>query len=352
MYSPILRNRQSEMLAVQHLDSDVRSMVMPLVDIAAPTKKDDKSKAIAYVERNIKRAAKALKGIPAAFVDSSELDPGFRLTGNQHPLIDAARVLLQAEIRPVPVTGLHRDAAHKAAALAAAGFSEVPELCFRLDATDVSTSTLTFNRLKAQMEDFGVDSEQVYLLIDLQCLYDQDPEAVAPQLHRFLKLVDSTTWAGILIGGYGLPDQLSSAVSTKGESYLPRVEQQIYFETLELDLDSPTWFADYTTLPPSAVELDWRIMVKVMGPKVLYALDDTWFVARGGAFSSHPDHYEQYFSLAKKIVDLDDCCDDKHCYGDSYIRERANGNGTAGSPASWITACVNHHITLTAHNHA
>jgi hypothetical protein len=340
------------MLAVQHLYSDVRSTVMPLVDIAAPTKKDDKAAAITYVERNIKRAAKALNGIPSAFVDSSELEPAFRLTGDKHPLVEAARALRQAGIRPVPVTGIHRDASHRAATLEVAGFAEVPEICFRLDGTDVSTSTLTFNRLQAQMESFEVESPQVYLLIDLQCLYGQEADDVAPQLHRFLKLVNSKSWAGILIGGYGLPDQLSTAVSTKGESYLDRVEQHVFYQALQLDLDSPAWFADYTTLPPSAVELDWKIMVKVMGPKVLYALEDSWFIARGGAFSSHPDHYDQYFSLAKKIADLDDCCGEEHCYGDAYIWERAGGFGKPGNPGSWITACVNHHITLTAHNHA
>lgn len=352
MYSPILRNRQSEMLAIKHLFPDVRPKLMPLIDVAAPAKRADKAAGLKYVEKNIARAAKALGGIASVFVDSSELDSAFRLTGGAHPVVTAATAFQQAGIRPVPVTGLHRDAAHRAAARLVAASISLNEVCVRLDATDVSTATLTHMRLQSLLAAEGFLPSQVYILIDLQCLYDQEPEPTITQVNRFLKLVNADSWAGIVVGGYGIPDQLSTAVSTKGEAYLPRIEQQVFLKAAEQDLDSPIWFADYTTLAPSSVELDWRVIAKVMSPKALYALDDDWFVVRGGAFSSHPDEYAQYYSMAKKIVDLDDCCDEEHCYGDQYIWERSRGLGKPGSPGSWITACVNHHVTLTANNHA
>jgi hypothetical protein len=89
-----------------------------------------------------------------------------------------------------------------------------------------------------------------------------------------------------------------------------------------------------------------------MCPKAIYTLDDLWFVVRGGAFSSHPDGYGQYFSIADEIVALDEYCGPDFSYGDAYIADRANRSGKPGSPASWITACVNHHITFTANTHA
>lgn len=352
MYSPILRNRQSEMLAIKRLASDVRQHVMPLVDVASPTKRADKDTGIKYVERNIERAAKAISNVPGVFVDSSELDPAFRLSGNKHPLVAAAQAFQAAGLRPIPVTGLHRDSSHRNAAVAVANSTAEKEVCVRLDATDVSTASLSFKRLQALMAADGLNSGRVHLLVDLQCLYGQDPDAAFAPVSRFLKLVNSEVWAGILVGGYGIPDQLTTAVSTKGEAYLPRVEQQIFHSAAKLELQSPIWFADYTTLPPSVVELDWRVIVKVMSPKALYTLDDDWFVVRGGAFSSHPDQYEQYYSMAKKIVDLDDCCSEEHCFGDQYIWARSKEIGSPGNPGSWITACVNHHVTLTAENHA
>jgi hypothetical protein len=88
-----------------------------------------------------------------------------------------------------------------------------------------------------------------------------------------------------------------------------------------------------------------------MSPKALYTLDEEWFVVRGAAFSSHPDEYEQYYSIADEIVALDEYCGPDYSYGDRYIFDRSKRTETPGSPGSWITACVNHHLTFTADAH-
>ncbi len=220
-----------------------------------------------------------------------------------------------------------------------------------MDATDVSTATLTHKRLRDLLDADSLEPKDVYVLLDLQCLFGHDKEAVSKQVLRFLKLLESNTWAGILVGGYGVPDQLSSACATNDQAYLRRIEQDVFRDAAQVEMTTARWFADYTVLSPAAVELDWRLISKVMAPKALYALDNVWFVVRGGAFSSHPDGYEQYFSMADEIVALDEYCGADFSYGDDYISDRHKRVGTPGSPASWITACVNHHVTFTADDH-
>lgn len=351
MYSPILRNRQSEMLALKHLHSSVRPHVMPLIDVAAPTKDADRAAALKYVERNIGRTEKVVAGFPAVFVDSSELDPNFRLPGGAHPLARAAASVIDADVRPIAVTGLHRDNDHRAEALSIARAQDLPGLCVRLDATDVSTATLTHKRLRDLLDTASLQPKDVYLLVDLQCLFGLDKEAISKQVLRFLKLLESKPWAGILVGGYGIPDQLSSACATNAQTYLRRIDQDVFSDAAAVEMASPRWFADYSVLSPAVVELDWRLIRKVMAPKALYTLKDDWFIVRGGAFSSHPDEYEQYFSVADEIVALDDFCGSDFSYGDQYISDRHNRLGTPGSPGSWITACVNHHVSFTADAH-
>lgn len=351
MYSPILRNRQSEMLALKHLYDSVRPHVMPVIDVAAPTRAADQAQALKYVARNIARTEKVVAGFPAVFVDSSELSADFRLPGDVHPLARAAESVIEAGVRPIAVTGLHRDNEHRAEALSIAKAQEGPGLCVRLDATDVSTATLTHNRLRGMVDAASLDPAAVYVLLDLQCLFGHDREAVSMKVVRFLKLLSSNVWAGILIGGYGFPDQLSSACSTKDQAYLRRVEQEVFSDAATVEMRTVRWFADYTVLSPSVVELDWRLIRKVMAPKALYTLDDVWFVVRGGAFSSHPDEYDQYFAMADEIVALDEFCGAGFSYGDQYISDRHDRKGTPGSPASWITACVNHHVSFTADVH-
>jgi hypothetical protein len=352
MYSPILRNRQSEILAIKHLSQEIRPHVMPIIDVAAPTASADVAKAVGYVEKNIARTQKYVTGFPVVFVDSSELEPGFRLTGNQHPLESAAAAIAFSGGRPIPVTGIHRDDAHNTAAVAIAENQDGGSICVRLDATDVSTATLTFKHLGDLLQTLSFESERTYLLLDLQCLFGQEQEVVAKQVLRLLKMLEGQPWAAIIVGGYGFPDQISTAVASREQGYLRRVEQDIFRVAAARPMDTPRWFADYTTLSPTVVELDYRLIHKLMCPKGVYTLDDLWFVVRGGALASHPDGYAQYFSIADEIVALDEYCGPDFSYGDAYIAERANRDGKPGSPASWIVACVNHHITFTAHAHA
>jgi hypothetical protein len=339
------------MLALQHLYDSVRPHVMPVIDVAAPTRAADQAGALRYVERNIGRMEKAVVGFPAVFVDSSELEPDFRLRGGVHPLARAAASVIAAGVRPIAVTGLHRDDEHRSEALSIAKAQGSPGLCVRLDATDVSTATLTYRRISDLLKADSVEPKDVYVLLDLQCLFGQDQEAVSKQVLRFLKFLEGETWAGILVGGYGLPDQLSSACATNDQAYLRRIEQDVFRDAALAEMTTPRWFADYTVLSPAFVEIDGRLISKVMAPKALYALDNVWFVVRGGAFSSHPDGYGQYFSLADEIVALDEFCGADFSYGDQYISDRHDREGTPGSPGSWITACVNHHVSFTADAH-
>jgi hypothetical protein len=352
MYSPILRNRQSELLALRRLGRGVRAHIKPIVDIAAPSKGQDVATGLAYVERNLKRTEKAAAGFAAIFVDSSELDPAFRLSGNVHPLVGGSMSVMNAGAIPIPVSGLHRDQAHHQAALLVANGIGEGCVCLRLDATDVSTASLTAKRIKSLLSDLKVVPARIYLLLDLQCLFGEDPAPIAKQVSRFLKLVADEPWSGILVGGYGVPDQLSTAVPTKAQGYLPRVEQQVFYALEELNTESPVWFSDYTVLPPSVVELDWKLIRKVMCPKALYTLTDSWFVVRGGAFSSHPDEYEQYFKIAAEIVVLEEFSGPEFSYGDDYIFQRSEQVGSPGNPGSWISVCVNHHLTFTSAAHA
>lgn len=339
------------MLALKHLRSEIKACITPLVDIATPSKSADQAEAEAYVKRNVDRAASVVSGFPAVLIDSSELDPGFRLDSNLHPLAFAAQAVTGSGVPVIPVTGLHRDVAHLSQAFAIANAHVSPQICIRLDETDVSTAALTSKRIRDLISSESSGLEQIYLLLDLQCLWGRDIQAIDKQVSRLLVILNDRLWAGIIIGGYGFPDQLSEACSTNDTAYLRRVEQDLFYAAARLDLASPIWFSDYSVLSPSSVELDFRLIRKVMAPKAMYTLDDMWFLIRGGAFSSHPDGYGQYFSIADEIIALAEFGGANFSYGDQYIVKRHLRNATSGNPGCWITACVNRHITFTAIAH-
>lgn len=339
------------MLALRHLSAKTKACVAPLIDVASPSRSSDKAEAEAYVARNIANAAKVVSGFPVVLIDSSELDPDFCLAGDAHPLVFAAQSVIDAGVRVIPVTGLHRDKVHLSHASNLQKQVETLGVCIRLDETDVSTTALTNKRISDLISAEAYSPERVYLLFDLQCLWGRHSEAISKQVLRLLRMLSETRWAGIIVGGYGFPDQLSDACSTNESTYIPRVEQDVFSSAAKLALETPIWFSDYSVLSPSSVELDPRLIRRVMTPKAIYTLDDTWFVVRGGAFSRHPDGYGQYFSIADEIIALAEFSGADFSYGDRYIYERYLRNTTPGNPASWITACVNRHITCTAFAH-
>ena len=54
---------------------------------------------------------------------------------------------------------------------------------------------------------------------------------------------------------------------TNDQAYLRRVEQDVFSDAAGVEMSTPRWFADYTVSSPSVVELDWRLIRKVMAPK-------------------------------------------------------------------------------------
>jgi hypothetical protein len=346
MYTPIIRNRPSEVRAIRELTIEIKAHCTPLVDLAAPSKKKDKASAQAYIERNIRQTVKALKDFENVLVDSSELDPALRISGNKHPLVEAASAVIEAGSSPIPVTGIHRDESHAKAALKIKSNSKTGLICFRLDATDIATASSSYKHLQKLLSDSSLNSADVILLLDLQSVYGEQVESLVAQVSRFIAQIVLSQWAGLIVAGYGIPDRLADAVAVRAQGYIPRVERSVYLGVKKACSIDKLWFGDYTTLSPTHVELDGKLMSKVMSPRAVYALTESWFVVRGAPFSK--DGYGQYHHLAAEIGALEEFSGPEYSFGDNYIHECATKAASTGSPASWITACVNHHITLSA----
>lgn len=351
-YTPILRNTQSEVLALKHLSPATKATCMPLLNVAAPTKEKDKDETQAAVARNLSRMSKVMSGFARVYIESSELDPSFRVGGSVHPILAGAKAISATGCIPVPVTGLHRDKSHHAAVKAVASTLGDETLCVRLDATDITTPTMTANAIHNFVSTIGTSATKVTVLLDLQSTHNASPDHLVVRLRKVIGALSANSWGGLIVAGYGIPDRLSAIVKPQDQAYLPRVELQVFSKLAMETTNANLWFGDYTTLSPNHVELDFKLIYKQMCPRAIYALADSWFVIRGAPFEKHGR--EQYREIAQEITALHEFSQAEFSYGDRYIDECGKGFNakgkptTTGSPASWITACVNHHIALTA----
>ena len=350
MYSPFLKSKRSEGLALQRLAPDVRESIFPLIDLAAPTTEKQKKNPAAHVKNIVKDLSRYLNLFERVMVDSSEMDANIRTPDGVHPILAATRALDSENVSVVPMTGLDRDQDHLKAvtdAIKEVGGSAVG---IRIDPYDLETPTATARRLEDMLSKrFG--ELQFVLVYDLRTVFGADINTLTSRVLVLDEKVSHDSEELTIVSGSGLPQRIVEAVPTKSSNYIARVERQIWSELRKsISKGRTVVFGDYATVTPDYVELDFALIYKQMGPKVIYALDEEWFVTRGGSFERHPDGRNQYYSLAKEVIRLEDFPGEDYCFGDGFIGEKAKHIGTPGSPASWVIASINRHISRTARN--
>ena len=104
-------------------------------------------------------------------------------------------------------------------------------------------------------------------------------------------------------------------------------------------------FGDYGIVNPEYIDLDPRIISNQMTPAIRYALEKEWYVVRGESFRK--GGYEQYYGLARAILNSGHYFGAGFSFGDHYINEKAHNNDGSGNPMTWLTAGLNHHIMVT-----
>lgn len=346
MYCPILKSKRSEVNAIKHLHSDVKAYCTPIIDLAAASTDDQKKNPEQFVARNISAMSSVFSGFGRIYLDSSEIDADLRLPDMTHPMRCAYEKVKDSVGEVIPVSGLYRDGAHWAETLHIATEEGHNTICLRLDRYDLDVPSDTRDAVIELVND-RLSELKIEVLYDLRSVAGRNVPVLAGEVLTVQQLLFPYIGGQAIVAGCGLPEKLADHVSARSSGYVPRVERALW-ESLRRE---PIWtqplaFSDYATVTPDYVEMDWRLIYKMIGPKIIYALSDQWFVIRGGSFEKLG--YEQYYELAREVVKLPDFPGSAFSYGDAYVQSRANETDKPGSPASWVTASVNRHLSFTA----
>ncbi|MCY4642013.1 MAG: beta family protein [Gammaproteobacteria bacterium] len=347
VYVPVLKSKQSELRALKYLEAEIKNKILPLIDLAAPSTDQDLADPVSYVEKSILKLGDHLNKFKHVILDSSELESDFRVTGNVHPLRAAAEALQGAVDSVIPTTGLSRDMAHLNALIEICELSRNDIICIRLDAYDLETPSETANNFNNFVNEH-LKNYKVIVLLDFECVYGFESALISEKVIRIEQKLDIPNKIFTAVIGCGIPKNIKQAVGARSSGYIPRVEVEAFNQLNSKKHNGKFVFGDYAIVNPQYVQLDYRIINKVMGPKIFYALSNAWFVIRGGSFDAHPDKYNQYYDLAKEVSKLPDFSGGDYSYGDQYIELRSNDDGSTGNPASWLVAGINRHVTFSA----
>ncbi len=360
-YIPILRWRPAEIKALEKLFPQDREKVTPLIEFVMPapsiTRKDDKiivtkTRKEKFLEALPEVAENLLKscGQMPTFIDVQQLDSDIRASSLEQILTSSSALdLFSIPVTYIiPVTGTDADVATRAVAVNYAK-SSGHGLCIRIDKSHLKETNFSSHVTNFVRENH-LDIGNTDLLVDLRVI-NQDTDT-ADIIEKLKNLPDLQKWRTFIVSGGVFPKDLTNFAA--GEAHpLDRLDWKLWND-LKTRLSRTPLFSDYTIQHPF-----YEYVAAIGSASVRYTADDQWWIFRG----TKPGHIsrktgkkgpgrEQYIDHAKTLTgkSFDKFYKGANfSFGDGEISRIASpGNTKPGSPPTWLTIGINHHITLAA----
>jgi hypothetical protein len=354
-YVPILRWRPAELTAVEKLFPDDRNKITPLIEFIMPPPKLDKHDYKKVLEDSRSIFLSKLHLVPQlinkawgnqpVFVDVHLLDGDIRASSLKAILATSDELdLFSIPVTYIlPVIGTDADIETRKVAIE---FSKIKNrgLCIRLDISHFKdeglaghvSDFLLVNELKASETDILIDLG----IIDGKILVDDLKET----LERVPFLEE---WRSFIIAGGAFPKDLSD-FPKHGHYQVQRLDFKLWDEyTRHSGLKRPVSFSDYTIQHPIFYGHTPGVNPSA---SIRYTNDFQWEIMRGeGLRNKDGAGHKQYPAHAKLLIEQSFFKGASYSTGDTYIAERGREDNTlSGNPTTWLTAGINHHLTLVA----
>jgi len=341
-YVPILRTKPAEWRALSALSPDARKAITPCLEILPSELSDDPSllgHAVNELALNVGRTW----GFAPLFVDLSHTNASPRAGNGAHVLTLLARAAATYQIKPIFTVWLDPDAAYESAAAEAVHVQKLGA-AIRLNYVDLDKSD-TGVRLHALVSLLGLTHEETDIFVECGIIdNDNLPD------HDWIcsRIPNVHDWRRLIVAGGAFPPNLMAF--SVGQPIQPRHEW-LHWQSWALgpklrSTRIPT-FSDYTIQhavfhqPPAGSN---------PSASIRWAGETHWVIMRGeGLRNKNAAGHKQYRANAKLLCEREEFTGPNFSFGDRYVWDVANGMTGPGTPTTWITAGVERHITLTAH---
>lgn len=342
-YIPCLRWKQGEYLALYHLSSSTKTMILPLIEVAEigydfETQEDRHS-----LDEHLKDFAKRVMdnwGKDRCFVDLRLIGYEQRLADGKYSLDHIFDDLRLEGVSAIPVIG-HKPDSLVLTAIRNILAQDKRGLCVRigLEAAAKDNLGLSIDRL---LDNCRIDFQSCDLIVDLGAPNFVPIDGFSRILTSIIsQLPHLYRWRSFNIIGTSFPPSMSGV--GLGLSIIPRNEWRLYKKLVqylrESGLRIPN-FGDYVINHPQVLLLDMRFVKPFASIK--YTIDDSWLIMRGNNVRDHG--YEQHRDLSKAIVESKHYSGQDYSNGDRYIYDCAKGKGGPGNLTTWRRVGTNHHI--------
>jgi len=350
-YVPLLKAKEGEFGALEALDWDVRTNVVPLIEVPRIPYDYASSRPSKNLEAHVSGLAERIRrawGEAPFYLDL----PWFGESTTQHLESGhlAVSVLLhdciQRGIRPTAVVALDRSPEYIDAVRQYLSQCE-DRFCLRLTPADFDEDRPDpRDRVDSLLERLGVGgADRGDLIVDLQGLELDVNRALLLARGLLSAAPRLNEWRRVVLAAASFPENLSD-VDAETASTIPRLERELWQRIRKRpgNLRTDLAFGDYAIAHPVPTELDPRTMR--MSASIRYTTEADWLIVKGRNVRQYG--FDQYYKLCKYLVTRPEYSGADYSWGDWYIQECANANLGPGNATTWRKVGTNHHLTLVA----
>jgi hypothetical protein len=353
-YVPILKWKRAEQNALQALKDKDKELMTPLIQFVMPKPKSSDSPERQF-ESVISSFREKVPQLPQQILKAWGPSPifiDFSLLYTTPLKVDSLRNIMASGhtlgLHLIPVLNLNDDAELKKAIYSSAK-KHSNGICLRLGPHDLIDTAKLDTEIKASLSGSGLTESDVDLLVDTKEIGPNG--AYRTYMNASQKIRNLPRWRTFIFASGAFPADLSQCKIDE-ENLIPRLDWTKWIAQLneKNGIRKPT-FADYTIQHPIYKESSQFFPPTT---SIKYALDDAWYIMKG-----KKQIFEMYLAHAKVLADdSSKFYGEQFSFGDKYIADKAKHfpvymrnksvKGT-GSTESWLTAGINHHLALTAH---
>jgi len=354
-YVPIIRWRPAEIRAIKNLYPKDRGNITPLFEFILPPPTTDKKDYKKILEDSKSKFLRKMPGITQEiikhwgkepiFIDVHLLDGDIRAYAFEQILSSANNLDIFSipVIHIIPVTSTQADEATRNVAVKFAKMND-RGLCIRIDGSHLDRG------LPQEIENFVItnklDVNTIDILIDLKIIDGNITTKSVIEKLSYIPHIEK--WRSLVLASGSFPRDLSD-FEKHGHYPVDRFDWRLWINLIkDKTLKRYPIFSDYTIQHPI---YHGHILGANTSASIRYTNDETWEVLRGeGLKNEKGAGYKQYPAQAQLLIKQPFFKGANYSFGDAYIAEKAQPkNELTGSPQTWLTAGINHHITLVVH---
>lgn len=341
-YTPFLKLKQNEVMAVYELKDETKESLKPLFDF--PKGKDESDEEIVkYTERISKQLSRYLGEDFPFYLDTFDIDD-IKIDG-----LNSYEYILQAfeDCTVTPVVGIDRSDEHidSVVNLLSDGRISNSTLAIRFQLEEMASYAAIEDEIDELLSDLISKFENIDIICDLRVCNSHKAETTVPITQRFITdFVANYDTKKVIVTGSSIPSVITDICPPQTVTDVLRSEIPIILSIENaLNFEGDFFLGDYTVVSPdySDLDIDGKLMRSRTASKLVYSFERSHRVWRGTTLKMEGN--KQYNEHASSLVSSSIYRGNSFSWADNEFQIKSSLT-TGFSPGSMIKHAVNAHI--------